>query len=208
VDVVRRPTGGRAVFHAEEVTYSVVIPRTSDFFSKQIQTVYNQIGHGLVCSLRLLGVKAELQKGTVDLKNHYDQRESVACFSVTSRYEVMVNNKKIIGSAQRHISGNILQHGSILTGSAHSRLPDFLNHISPDAKQKMRTMLENRTSNICQCLGDDVSYEDISLALKRGMSEVLSIQFEPACLSEEEKQLVDKMKPRLTVTNLNETVCY
>ena len=208
IDVVRRPTGGRAVLHAEEVTYSIVIPRTSTFYSQRIQTVYNQIGLGLVHSLRLLGVEAELQKGTVDLRDHYHRSESVACFSSASRYEVMVNNRKIIGSAQRHISGNILQHGSILSGREHSRLPDFLRHLSPQEKRKMRTMLQNKTVDIRQCLEHDVSYEEISRALQLGMSEALSIRFEPACLTDAEMECAERMKPQQTVFSDHDEAVY
>ena len=196
IDIVRRPTGGRAVFHAQEVTYSVVIPQNTSCFSDQIHTIYHLIGRGLIKSLQKLGIQPKLQKGSLDFGKHYKKNISIGCFSATSRYEVMINNRKVIGSAQRHFNGAVLQHGSILTGDLHLMLPQYLSDLSSEEKEKMTKDLKMKTISLENYLERHVDYKEVTDALRRGMSESLSVLFEDSELTNVESEHIEICRSR------------
>jgi lipoate-protein ligase A len=116
-DIVRRITGGRAVLHHNELTYSVVSRSDNPLFPSNVLGTYKVIAAGLLAGLRNLGIDAEMVSRS-NRHAHLVKKGSKdpACFSSPSWYEIVVNNKKIIGSAQRRLSGAFLQHGSILIG--------------------------------------------------------------------------------------------
>jgi lipoyl(octanoyl) transferase len=117
-DIVRRITGGRAVLHCDELTYSIIARSDSALFPNDILGTYKVIAAGLLAGLRELGIAAEMvsrsgrHAGMV--KSGFFQEP--ACFSSPSWYEILVKGRKIIGSAQRRVGGAFLQHGSILIG--------------------------------------------------------------------------------------------
>ncbi len=124
--VVRRLTGGRAVLHDLELTYSVTVPSTDPLYECGISGAYAAISKCIVEALKEVGVEAA---GFV--APEWEEREarrsgrgarSEACFLSSSRYEVVVDGKKMVGSAQRRFAGGFLQHGSILAGVDRGRL--------------------------------------------------------------------------------------
>jgi lipoate-protein ligase A len=194
IEVIRRPTGGRAVFHGDEVTYSIFIPNVSDSLFQGIKDVYHFISRGLIKSLQKLGIPVELQKRFVDLHRHYHKTVSMGCFSATARYEIVVNGKKIVGSAQRRLPWGILQHGSILTGEAHFRLFDYYKGIEKREKENLKKELEMNTMSVKRYLGKEVRYEEIVSALRSGMEEAFSVKFEDGQLTETEKACVHRLR--------------
>jgi len=199
IDIVQRPTGGRAVFHAQEVTYSVIIPHTSTFFSSGIQKIYKIISQGLARGIQKLGVPAELQRHKIDLRSHYRKSISVNCFSAAASSEVMVEGRKMIGSAQRHLDKGILQHGSILTGEKHLDLPYYLINLDEDKINAMIRYLKNKTVTIGGYLKRDVTYEEVAEAVKQGMKEELQIELEDDDLTSEESSKVSELKNEFSI---------
>ncbi len=122
-DLVRRPTGGRAILHAEELTYSVVGPTPSPLFGDTLHSCYMKINEALVGFLRDLGHAAEISGG----EDRSEMRQAV-CFKSAGQHEIRVAGRKIIGSAQRRAEGVFLQHGSILAGPRHV---DLLQCLQP-----------------------------------------------------------------------------
>src|SRR5919109_2759554 len=112
IDVVRRPTGGRAVLHDHEVTYSLVISAHDPRVTAGILAAYLTISRALIRGLSYLGVTAELLPLRRGVPLPSDQASAV-CFATPSSYEVAVGGRKIIGSAQRRAHDVIMQHGSI-----------------------------------------------------------------------------------------------
>jgi lipoate-protein ligase A len=106
--LVRRITGGRAMLHHMELTYCVVCGPENRLFKSGIQGAYSAISRCIVKALGDLGVKASFSTG-----RRCPQR-SEACFHSATRYEVLVDGRKLVGSAQRRFKGGFLQHGSIL----------------------------------------------------------------------------------------------
>ena len=117
VALVRRPTGGRAVLHADELTYALVGPAGHGPLAGSVQGSYRTIAAGLVVGLARLGVEAKLVR-TPDAPHVRDG----ACFNARARHEITVDSRKLIGSAQRRRNGALLQHGSVLVGRPDPRL--------------------------------------------------------------------------------------
>jgi lipoate-protein ligase A len=187
IDVVRRPTGGRAVLHAEEVTYSVIIPRKHAFFSQNISDVYNKISVGLCAGIQKLGIPARLEKHSIDLHSHYRSSLSASCFSAAARNEILVDGKKLVGSAQRNGTEGILQHGSILVDDAHLNLPEYLTRIPDDEKKNMKAAIAGKTVTIRSFLKKKISYPEIVAGIRSGMEDALHIEFEEGDLTAAEK---------------------
>ena len=175
-DWVRRPTGGRAVFHSEELTYSVILNK----MNMSPRDSYNAINEALLLGLadydqRLGG--AGLSSEEVDFKEHYRSAESAACFSVPSKSEVKMEGRKLIGSAQRKIGVVILQHGSINTGSFHKKIVDYLN-IDMFEKESLKMLLNEKTSDIKSITGEEVDMEKLKFSILKGFRGRFSIDFE------------------------------
>ena len=113
IDVVRRPTGGRALLHHLELTYAVIAPLGVVPLPRALQEAYSRICGALVCAMRILGVGAVLTGGEVNLQLP-GPRTAIPCFEAPAGGEVVVAGRKLIGSAMRAHSGTILQHGAIL----------------------------------------------------------------------------------------------
>jgi lipoate-protein ligase A len=178
IDIVRRPTGGRAILHAEELTYCVVTKTRNT----SITEVYEQISRALVAGIKLLGLTAEVEKHQPHFPSLYHESGGMICFSSSARHEIKVNGKKLVGSAQRRYVANdnsevVLQHGSILLGPAHKQLVDFLK-ISKTERAALRSELDRCTTDIQTELQRVVSYEEVEEVLRAGFEQALGISFE------------------------------
>jgi lipoate-protein ligase A len=115
ISYVRRITGGRAVLHIDEITYSIVCSENEWLFEEGISGAYRIISRCLLEALREVGVNAEMQNVRCETQDGGDSQK-VSCFHSPSKYEIMVEKKKLVGSAQRRFKRAFLQHGSILFG--------------------------------------------------------------------------------------------
>jgi lipoate-protein ligase A len=188
IDVVRRPTVGRAILHAEELTYCVVMPAGR----RSILDVYNDISRALVRGLGLFGVQTELQKSQPDFRAAYRTSASVPCFASSARFEIEHDGRKLVGSAQRRLSGQqrdvVLQHGSILCGSAHKRLPEFLAEKAPEAQNEIRTILDHHTVDLSEILGHPPDLQSLAECIRCGFSEEWNITFCESNVNTDEPQ--------------------
>lgn len=110
-DIVRRPTGGRAVLHDKEITYCVVA-RVGDELGDSIQETYRLISEGIIGGLQELGIKVNTYGKEGPEKA--DKLTYLPCFASSTRFEIAYDGKKIVGSAQRRNNTAFLQHGSIM----------------------------------------------------------------------------------------------
>lgn len=178
IDIVKRPTGGRAILHWNEITYSVVMFAES----LSISEVYEKISRALVTGIRLMGVDAELEKSQPNFQSLYKDAASVPCFSSSAKYEIQYQNKKLVGSAQRRyscIGGKeiVLQHGSILLGPEHRWLVDFLSEKNENVLKEIKHVLNEKTIDIKTILGKEVSFDEAAYYLKEGFEKEWKIQF-------------------------------
>jgi lipoate-protein ligase A len=173
MDWVVRPTGGRAILHAEELTYSVVIPHS---FGMKGDEIYNRVSRALVLGLRLFNPvfeKLELENYQPDFRKLLSKPSGVVCFNSTARHEVKFEGKKIIGSAQRIFKNAVLQHGSILVGSYHLNLVKYLN-VSENVKENLLKEMKAKTTDIKEITGDEVDYEKLKESLLYGFRKVFA----------------------------------
>lgn len=154
--LVRRPTGGRAILHAEELTYAVVGASPSPLFGDTLHDTYLRINEALLLFLRDLGLPADVSGG----ESRADAR-GLVCFKSAGRHEINVRGRKLVGSAQRRRGDAFLQHGSILAGPAHLELARFLKP-APGQPAPDRAQLALVTTDLGQLLGaplDDAGQE-------------------------------------------------
>jgi lipoate-protein ligase A len=144
-DLVRRPTGGRAILHAAELTYCVVGSSPSDLFGATLNATYLRINVALLAFLSELGIVAEVSAG-----ESREQMRDKICFVSAGRHEIRVAGRKLIGSAQRRTAGSFLQHGSILTGPDHAGLAALLRSADPDPHRTARLLAA--TTDLSQLL--------------------------------------------------------
>jgi lipoyl(octanoyl) transferase len=169
IDVVRRPTGGRAILHSEELTYSVIMRAEG----KNILSVYDNISRALVAGLSALGAHVAIEKSQPNFQSLYKTTSAAACFSSTGRYEIKYKGRKLVGSAQRrYTAGNgqeiVLQHGSILIGSDHKRIVEFLNLPSEKVRDTLRRELNEKTTELSTILNRSISFEEVADAILQG----------------------------------------
>jgi len=177
LEVVKRPTGGRAILHAEEVTYSVVMSLSCGLSPKQI---YTKISQALLKGLAEYDSRltsAELENIQPNFPDLLKQPSGVLCFASTAKSEVKFDSKKIIGSAQRKFNNVVLQHGSILCGTFHQKLAEYLNK-DEISIHLLKEELTNSTTEISTILNAEVDYEKLSSSLINGFKKEFEIQFD------------------------------
>jgi lipoate-protein ligase A len=189
IDVVRRPTGGRAVLHDREVTYSVVIRADDPRVASGVLASYLMISQALIRGLSHLGISAEL----LPLRRGHlrpPQETSPICFAIPSSFEVAVRGRKIIGSAQRRAHGVIMQHGSIPLSWDLDKMCAVFG-IAPHGGQSALGERAYHTSmTSLQEAGERAyAYAEVVAALTRGIAETWEVELIPGQLTAAERQL-------------------
>lgn len=196
IDVARRPTGGRAILHAQELTYSVVIPATHAWFEILPLDIYRRLSEAIAAGLRHLGAAVNFAPGE---KLHVDGRPlRMACFASAARNELLAAGKKIVGSAQRRFRQGILQHGSILLDQAHDQLPEFLTGTESE-REIERRRLEDHTTTLRQVCARAVNFDETMSALRRGFAETWQIDFIDGAITEAETKLAEAWRERFQI---------
>ncbi|MFN3306001.1 MAG: biotin/lipoate A/B protein ligase family protein [Candidatus Kapaibacteriota bacterium] len=156
-DLVKRPTGGRAVLHANELTYCFVGPISQNITAKDI---YREIHFFLVQGLRQLGAKdLEFEKSQPNFNEFYKREAvSISCFASSARYEIEWKGKKIVGSAQRIIGNTVLQHGSVLLGTGYELIAEVANLKDENSRELLRNFIKNHSISMEEILGRKISY--------------------------------------------------
>jgi lipoate-protein ligase A len=192
-DWVRRPTGGRAILHCDELTYSVVVSASEPRVAGGIVESYRRLSRGLLNGLRILGAEVfqTQEKETVNLQ------QGAACFDTPSNYEITVGGKKLIGSAQMRRRGQVLQHGSLpLVGDLDGifgclGVSGDESRTSPPRAQ--RSSLRPYACTLEQALERSVSFDEAAAALAQGFGDALNLRLEPGELTEHECVLTDHL---------------
>jgi len=177
IDVVQRPTGGRAILHAEELTYSVVYPLNK---ISSLRNLYYEINRALIVGLIYYDYSltpVELEPEQTDLRKFYKETASEICFAVSAKSEIKFQNKKLVGSAQRKINNSVLQHGSILCGSFHKRITEYIKH-TDDSLPEIKNHLKNNTIEIEEILGYKTDYKKLEDSLIKGFEKHFNVKFE------------------------------
>lgn len=175
IDVVYRPTGGRAVYHADELTYSTTFHRQT--LAGGIQETYAEISEAFVIALNALGLQANFEPTGPDFRQHYGTPASVLCFSTSARHEVQIGGRKLIGSAQHRSGDVVLQHGSILVGTRHQNIVNYLRAGNTPGHVLLKT-LTDKTVSISELTPVDAGFVDrLEDAITEGFKRSLGAEF-------------------------------
>jgi len=184
ISLVRRPTGGYAVLHGEDLCYSVVAKMGDGPLPASLQSANMQISLSLRAALHCLGVPAEISETKERETSSY-----TACAEAASLYEITVRGKKIIGSAQMQSQGHLLQHGSIALNFDPARIATLLN-----LNQAGERELTAKATDLRQAGGRVFSREEICVALAGGFSKVFAVEMQPGDLTEKEQLTAETIR--------------
>ncbi len=168
IPIVRRPTGGRAVFHDDELTYSLVSNHRQYFSLESVGETYRVIAAGLKAGLRRLGVSAQLAEPSPHSPLVPQSGRQNPCFLSPSQYELLLRGYKIVGSAQRRLKRSFLQHGSIPLQVDYPQMAAALG--IPEK------VLRKNLLSISEASGHQVCFAALCKALKEGLEETFQVQ--------------------------------
>jgi lipoyl(octanoyl) transferase len=183
IDVVKRPTGGRAILHSEELTYSVIFPVSENISAK---SVYHEINLALLEGLKIYDSKlndVELESKQPDFPSFYKEEKSTICFAVPAKSELKYCGKKLVGSAQRKLGYTILQHGSILCGPYHLNIVNYLKSENPEA---LKSEIQDTTTDLGSILNENIDYDRMAKAIAKGFEIRFDMKFEESLTPEYE----------------------
>ncbi len=188
VAVLRRPTGGTAVYHDEtEVTYTVVTHSDEPRISGSIAESYAGVSAALLHALRSIGLEnGEAAAHPCNSVESVETRSPV-CFIAPSAYEITVGGRKLVGSAQMRVRGGILQHGSIYLSGDVARICAYLS--APPAPAYVHA----RALTLAEALGRVVAWDELAQAVVAGFSTVLALDLQPGALSHYEAQTAESL---------------
>ncbi|MBM7584595.1 lipoate-protein ligase A [Bacillus pakistanensis] len=191
---VRRPTGGRGVLHEHELTYSVIVTEEHPEMPKTVTEAYRVISEGILKGFQGLGLEAYFAvPRTEEERNSLKNPRSAVCFDAPSWYELVVEGRKVAGSAQTRQKGVILQHGSILLDLEEDKLFSLFKYPNDRVKERMQRAFKNKAVAINEISTNKITIEMAKEAFKKGFETGLNIELEPYVLSEEETQYVEKL---------------
>jgi lipoyl(octanoyl) transferase len=175
-DVVRRPTGGRAILHTDELTYAVIAHKDEPRLAGGILESYQRISKALLLALNWLGLNPRADK-------EYPRQPGAlpnapVCFEVPSNYEITVNEKKLIGSAQARRKDGVLQHGSLPLYGDLTRITRALHFTSEEKRQQAAERLLNHATTVEMILNKRISWKEAANAFEQAFQQALDIHFE------------------------------
>ena len=192
VAVVRRPTGGRAVLHDQEVTYSVVMPLALDDGPHTITEHYRRIGMALAAALQALGLPVQLTRPHIRTAPPRAPA-SPACFAALSRYELSVAGKKMVGSAQKRAQRALLQHGSIPLWMDRQRLFQCLR-VPPEHRAALVQAAYTTMGAVNEVADRPVSLAALHAALRQGFGVTFGVELIDMPISPEEWRLAQHLR--------------
>lgn len=192
---VRRPTGGRGVLHEHELTYSVIVTESYPDMPETVTEAYRVISGGVLEGFRNLGLDAHFSiPESEQEKEHLKKPKSAVCFDAPSWYELVVEGKKVAGSAQTRQKGVILQHGAILLSLDEEKLVSLFKFSSEEQRNRMRIGLKEKAVAIDELAGRLVTAEESAVAFSKGFEKALQMKLVPLVLTDEQIQYVKEIE--------------
>jgi len=190
-DLLRRPTGGTAILHAEELTYSLSLPAGHPLVRTGIVESYRRISRGLLQALQILGLQAQAQQ---QAKSRAGAQPGAACFAQPGQYEIAVGGRKLIGSAQLRRRGFVLQHGSLPLRGDLARICDVLAYPSEDQRRQEKRRLRAHALTLEQTLARAIPWQEAARAFAQGFAAAFELDLQPGELSPAEIARADALR--------------
>lgn len=189
--LVRRPTGGRAILHIDELTYSVTAPLDDPILNGSLLESYRTISHALLEALARMGVNAV---GDKEYPNgNGKSAPTPVCFETPSNYEITAGGKKLIGSAQARKYGGLLQHGSLPLCGDLTRITQVLNYENEHFRQLDADQLLDHAVTLEMVLGNVIPWNTATDAFIEGFSYTFKVDFKPSPPTESELKLAEDL---------------
>ncbi len=186
VSVVRRPTGGRALYHGIAFTYSVAAPLDHPQFAGGLRATHDAVARALVAAVTRLGVA-----GAAAATRSRGALRSPACFATLNHGEISVGGRKLLASAQRRVRGGFLQHGSLPLELPGELASDLFLYESAAAYARARELLTRHTTALSEWVPAPVSCEALTAAFRHGFESALGAEFESAGWTAWEKKAAE-----------------
>jgi lipoate-protein ligase A len=183
-DLVRRPTGGQAILHIDELTYSISLPTDDPRVRESILETCQHLSQGLIAALQTL----EVESAKARQHQPGNRSSGPVCFETVADHEIAVDNRKLVGSAQMRIKGAVLQHGTLPLSGDITRICALL--ASPADSVKVLS----RATTLERILSREVSWEEAATAMARGFSSALNVFLNPGELNPTELTAAAKLR--------------
>ena len=185
VELVRRPTGGRAVYHRDEFTYSIILSKRFGVPSGIVAS-YAYLAQGLQAALTLLGISSELSDERVN------KHPSAACFASSTQADLTSGGFKLIGSAQVWKDDALLQQGSLPLDDRAAEFFDLLRFPDAAAREEALAAYRQKTTPL-HTFAPHASWDDVARAFQTGFSTALHNDFVEGELSASEWALAHRL---------------
>jgi len=190
--VVRRPTGGRAVLHWQEVTFCLTIPT----MRRSLWDIFKTVHEGIGCGLNLIGIPAKVlpvERDKEDFSGAARSRAS-SCFASPSKYELMLNDKKIAGSAQRKYGEFMLIHGSIPILPNYKSLFGVLEFPDEDLRNRAYKKALRKMTTLYDEMGKRYTFKELANAITEGFKTKWNCSMYEDEFSNYELELMNKLE--------------
>jgi lipoate-protein ligase A len=190
-DVVRRLTGGRAILHTDELTYSVAVPETEPRVAGDVVESYRRLSQGLMRAVELLGAAVQAERAGAEAHAF----KGPVCFEMPSDYEITAGGRKLFGSAQTRRGGRVvLQHGTLPLHGDITRICDGLAFADERDRDEARRRILERATTLEDVLGVRRSFDEAAQAMIEGFTEALNVNLLPGRLSVEEQESAERLR--------------
>jgi lipoate-protein ligase A len=205
LDLVRRPTGGRAILHGDELTYSVIGTEKDSRLAGGVLESYCNLSLALLEALHLLGIPAQaLEKPpsqSTSTENlavesstaHKMANQNPVCFEVPSNYEITSGGKKLVGSAQARRKEGVLQHGTLLLYGDLTRIIQVLKFRDEAVRGRAASRLLERATTAEGAAGRIITWDEAAKAYIQAFGEVLNLELEPGVLTRAEQSRASEL---------------
>ena len=189
-DLARRESGGKAILHGDEITYSLCLPRDHPLALSDVIESYRRISRGLLRALEGLGLAAQARHQG---ESAGSGRLGPVCFETPSHYEISVGGRKLIGSAQVRRRGGLLQHGALPIAGDVARICDALRYDSEEARLEQKAKVRERAATLTRALGRTLTWSEAAAAIERGFARAFDVEMRPGQLSAAESKRADQL---------------
>ena len=190
IPIVRRFTGGRALLHQHEFTYSLVAPIPHPGIPDNLAGAFCAVSKAVILSLEKAGVTNPEMVGKEKRTAGMSRKRSPACFSASNHWEISVKGKKLAGSAQRRLNGAFLQHGSILLDKDYELAHSLFRYFSETEKNRGLKELISNTITLNEVLPVNLGWKILTHYFVEGFKATFPASWQPGFLTSLENELV------------------
>ena len=199
--LVRRPTGGKAILHIDELTYSITAAMDEPVVSGSLLESYQRISVMLQKALEYLGVMTSADR---QYENLPKKTENPICFEVPSNFEITCKNKKLIGSAQARKLGGVLQHGSLPLYGDLSRITKVFDYSTEENRQNEKNKVLERAITLSDSAGRIIGWDEAASAFVTTFRTMMDVQLTLSDPSSDEINMANELvKTKYGTTNWN-----